>query len=239
MKAASFFLFISVLFFSCGTARYAQHEPQIYQRAVENSMYPTAAKQAPLLSLGNDNPNLIRKTIAGEEHILMLTWKAKNYYPASGEYKTGAYEIWVTAAPELYQRMKKVKPADRPLRLKQLLGLPPTAENKIFIELWVKPADVFRPCPDKEVNDAACNLCFTAKDSADAEYITWFNRGRIDRYYATGLYNQYPWTQLGYTYDWHPRNRSHRGLSEFVIGKNKTIYIEKAYSTDEYLDSVR
>ena len=195
MRIRLLWLLLALLSVSCGTARYAQNEPKIYQRAVENSM--------------------------------------------SGEYNTGNYEIWVTAAPELYQRMKKVNPADRSLRLKQLLGLPPSAENKIFIELWVKPSDVFRPCPDNEVDDQQCNLCFTARDSADASYIEWFNRSRIDRYYATGLYNQYPWTQLGYTYDWHPRNRSHRGLSEFVVQKNKTVYIEKAYATDEYLDAVR
>jgi hypothetical protein len=69
----------------------------------------------------------------------------------------------------------------------------------------------------------------------DADYIKWFNQSRIDRYYSTGLYNQYPWTQLGYTYDWNPKNKSHRGLSEFVIGKNKTIYVNKVYTTEEYL----
>lgn len=38
------------------------------------------------------------------------------------------------------------------MRLKQLLGLPPTATNSYFVKFWVRPNDLFRPCPDKEIN---------------------------------------------------------------------------------------
>ncbi len=212
-----------------------QSTEALYQRAIENSMYATAKKVHSLIDIRKQNPNLIWKTIDNEDYLLVLTWKSKNFYPASGKYNTGVYETWVTIAPELYTKMHLVKPEKQELRLKQLLGLPPTAQNKIFIEFWVRPSDLFRPCPDKEVDDSICNTCFTAKDSIDVSYIQWFNTSRIDRYYANGLYNQYPWTQLGYTYDWHPKNKSHVGVSEFVIGKNKNIYVNKSYTTAEYL----
>jgi hypothetical protein len=227
---------VAILWLSgCNSLSYIQKEPLIYQHAIEQSMYATEKKKSTLLSINTENKNLIHMSINNEDYILMLTWKAKNYYPDSGAYNTNNYEIWVTAAPELYNRMQKVKSSNIHLRLKQLLGLPPTAQNKLFIELWVRPQDLFRPCPDKEVNDNSCNLCFTQQDSLDADYIKWFNQSRIDRYYSTGLYNQYPWTQLGYTYDWNPKNKSHKGVSEFVIGKNKTIYVNRVYTTEEYL----
>lgn len=225
-------LFVS----SCAMQPYHAREPRIYELAIERSMYPTAAKQGPVQPLRPGREGQVWSRINGDDHILMMTWKAKNYYPDSGRSNTGPYEIWVTAAPELYGRMKSVKPAERSLRLKQLLGLPPNAQNRIFIEIWVKPGDLFRPCPDREIGDSLCNLNFSAADSADQDYIRWFNTSRIDRYYATGLYNRYPWTQLGYTYDWHPRNSHHIGLSEFVIRKNSEVMIRKAYTTDEYLD---
>ncbi|MBK7690808.1 MAG: hypothetical protein IPJ31_06720 [Bacteroidetes bacterium] len=212
-----------------------QNTEALYQRAIENSMYATAKKVHSLIDIRKQNPNLIWKTIDNEDYLLVLTWKSKNFYPASGKYNTGQYETWVTIAPELYHKMHQVKPEKQELRLKQLLGLPPTAQNKIFIEFWVRPIDLFRPCPDKVIDDSICNTCFTAKDSIDVNYIQWFNTSRIDRYYANGLYNQYPWTQLGYTYDWHPKNKSHVGVSEFVIGKNKNIYVNKSYTTAEYL----
>ena len=53
--------------------------------------------------------------------------------------------------------------------------------------------------------------------------------------YQCDLYNQYPWGQLGYTYDWNPKNKSHVGLSEFIIGAGKTIYVNRIVTTQEYL----
>jgi hypothetical protein len=38
-------------------------------------------------------------------------------------------------------------------------------------------------------------------------------------------------TQLGYTYDWCPTNKSHIGVSEFVIDINKNVIVNKIYST--------
>ena len=239
MKVHYVLFLLVVCLVSCRTIYYGKNEPRVYQQAIERAMYPTEKKRAQLVNLSPENKSLIRKVINGEEHILMLTWKAKNYYPEAGIYNTGKYEIWVTAAPELYERMRGVKPQDQAMRLKQLLGLPPNAQNKVFIEFWVKPSDVFRPCPDREVEDMYCNCGFAAKDSLLPTHIQWINQGRLDRYYATELYNQYPWTQLGYTYDWNKRNRSHVGLSEFVIGTNKTIYVHKSYTTEEYLTSRR
>lgn len=228
-------IFISIFLISACKTINTKNESLIYQKAIENSVYPTAKKQSNLVEINIDNKNLIHKTIEGEDYILVVTWKSKNYYPEAGQkYNTGNYEIWVTTAPELLNRMKNVKLKFQTLRLKQLLGLPPTAQNKIFIEFWVRPQDLFRPCPDKEVNDNKCNCEFTINDSLDLNHINWINQNRIDRYYAIGLYSQYPWTQLGYTYDWNKKNKKHIGLSEFVIGKNKNIYIYKSYSTEEY-----
>ena len=102
-----------------------------------------------------------------------------------------------------------------------------------FVEFWVRPVDLFRPCPDKEITDGKCDLCFP--EGTDPEHIKWINENRISRYYQCDLYYQYPWGQLGYTYDWNPKNKSHFGLSEFIIGANKTIYINRIVTTLEYL----
>lgn len=233
-------LLVGILLFltGCYAMRLPEDERRVYQQAIENAMYPTEKKvYRELVDIQPANESLIRKTIDNEEYVLMLTWKTKNYYPDSGRYNTGAYEIWVTTAPEVYKRMRGVGQDKQALRLRQLLGLPPNAQNAFFIEFWVKPADLFRPCPDKEIHDKCCNICFTKADSTDSDYIRWINMGRIDRYYATGLYNQYPWTQLGYTYDWNPRNKSHIGVSEFVIRKQSNIYVKKAYTTAAYLST--
>lgn len=43
----------------------------------------------------------------------------------------------------------------------------------------------------------------------------------------------YPWTRLGYTYDW-GNPRADMGLSEFVIKKGAEIAINSVYTTEDY-----
>ena len=209
----------------------------LYQESITNSMSPDLNKIFKnLVAITPENNDLVWKNIEGEAYILVVSWKQNiSYYkPYIGStYNTGKYPIWVTTAPELLQRMKKQKAKDSDLRLKQLLGLPPNSTYSYFVEFWVRPEDLFRPCPDNEVTDSQCELCFP--EQADSSYVSWLNDNRISRYYQCELYEKYPWTQLGYTYDWNAANKTHIGLSEFVIGNDKNIIVEAVYTTDDYL----
>ena len=212
-----------------------QTNRELYKLSIINSIYPDSSEICTkLVQINDSNKTLIRKNINGEEYILVCTWKQNvSFYQKDTVFNTGTYPIWVTTAPELKNRIKKESPKDVNLRLIQLLGLPPTAQYSYFVEFWVRPVDLFRPCPDKEITDSKCDLCFP--EGTDAEHIKWINENRISRYYQCDLYYQYPWGQLGYTYDWNPKNKSHFGLSEFIIGANKTIYINRIVTTLEYL----
>jgi hypothetical protein len=215
---------------------------KMYQNAIENSIYPKQSKVSDnLISINDKNQELIRKDIKGEEHILFLAWKDKQvvddfYKPKlNTALNTGIYPIWVTSSNELKDWFKKNQVKDTVMRLKQLLGLPPTATNSHFVEFWVKQKNLFRPCPDKEIIDNRCNCNFL--DNVDEDHKKWINENRVSRYYNMDLYNQYPWTQLGYTYDWSAKNVSHIGLSEFIIDQNAIVYIKKIYTTSQYLHS--
>jgi hypothetical protein len=239
---SSLLLLVLLLFGACQTLKTAHQEMPtdafLYQKSIENAIYPEAGKvDTNLVFVGKQNKNLVWKNINGEDYLLVVTWKQNvTYYKQyldSAFYNTGSYPIWITTAPELQKRMKLEKPKDVNHRLIQLLGLPPNSVYSYFVEFWVKPADLFRPCPDQEITDKKCEICFPEK--ADPVHIAWINSNRISRYYQCDLYNQYPWTQLGYTYDWNPDNKSHVGLSEFVIGANKKIVVNGIYTTEEYL----
>ena len=212
-----------------------QTNRELYKLSIINSIYPDSSEICTkLVQINDSNKTLIRKNINGEEYILVCTWKQNvSFYQKDTVFNTGTYPIWVTTAPELKNRIKKESPKDVNLRLIQLLGLPPTAQYSYFVEFWVRPVDLFRPCPDKEITDSKCDLCFP--EGTDPEHIKWINENRISRYYQCDLYYQYPWGQLGYTYDWNPKNKSNFGLSEFIIGTNKTIYINRIVTTLEYL----
>ncbi len=213
----------------------------IYQQSIQDAMYAEVDKvDTNLVPINRENTNLVWKTIDGVDYILVVTWKQNvSYYEPyldSAFYNTGNYPMWITTAPQLLKRMKSENADDVDYRLKQLLGLPPTSIYSYFVEFWVNPEDLFRPCPDKEINDNKCEVCFPAY--ATEAHKEWINQSRIDRYYQCELFNQYPWTQLGYTYDWNPYNTSHIGLSEFVIGKNEDIVVKAIYTTEEYLNKV-
>lgn len=213
---------------------------QAYRNAMEKATYPEPSKVCDsLFPINSSNKKLTWKTIKGEKYLLVVSLKGKvSFYKndSTGFYNTQGWPIWVTASPQLLDRVNSLKPNDVDMRLKQLLGLPPESSYPYVVEFWVRPQDLFRPCPDNEIKDKTCDLCFPEK--TDSSYIKWFNKTRIDRYYACGLENQYPWTQLGYTYDWNPSNRSHVGLSEYVIGMNKKIVVKKVYKVTEYLESM-
>ena len=211
-----------------------QSNKELYKQSIVNSIYPDSSKiYDGLVRIDSNNKNLIRKSINGEDYILVCTWKQNISFYNKDVFNTGNYPIWVTTAPELKNRFKSESVVDTNLRLIQLLGLPPESKYSYFVEMWVKPQDLFRPCPDKEIWDSKCDLCFPY--GTDVEHIKWINENRISRYYQCDLYNQYPWGQLGYTYDWNPENKSHVGLSEFIIGVNKTVYINRIVPTQEYL----
>ncbi|MCJ8292184.1 MAG: hypothetical protein HRT58_20070 [Crocinitomicaceae bacterium] len=212
----------------------------IYRSAIKDAMYPQEDHAYDkLVPITKKNPNLIWKTIDCNEYVLMVSWKGDDSYyrpylsPDSTFYPVGGWPIWVSAAPQLLQRMKTEKYTDTDRRLKELLGLPPNSQYNYFVEFWVKTDDLFRPCPDNEITDTQCDVCFP--EDVDSTYKAWVNSSRIDRYYPCDLYDQYPWTALGYTYDWNTNNKSHVGLSEFVIGKNSEVKIAAIYTTEEYL----
>ena len=238
---------LSFIIFSCGTLKEGvsttkdalnKTTKQVYQSAIENAMSPSPEKVATnLVAINKQNENLTWKTVNGEDYLLVVTWKGDaSYYEAyldSSFYPTQQWEIWVTTSPQLLTVFSQEDVLDTNMRLKQMLGLPPNSTYNYFVESWVKPANLFRPCPDKEITDQKCDLCIP--NGTDSSYINWVNDNRINHYYQCELYDQYPWSQLGYTYDCSVKNIDHVGLSEFVIKPEVNIIVEAIYTTADYL----
>ncbi len=226
---------------SCGTRfpnSTGSTQAEQYQNAIANAMSPEPDKIVRnLIPITRSNSYLTWKNFDGEDYVLVVSWKGNDSiyrpYLDSAFFPTQKWPIWISASPELKMRMESETYADTNLRLLQLLGLPPNASYNYFIEFWVRPKDLFRPCPDAEITDQQCALCFPK--SATQAHQDWINGNRISRYYNCELYDKYPWTQLGYTYDWDPANPRHVGLSEFVIGPNAFIKVNAIYTTQEYL----
>ncbi|MDJ0736926.1 MAG: hypothetical protein QNJ47_23135 [Nostocaceae cyanobacterium] len=93
----------------------------------------------------------------------MVTWTSWNGYDKQvGKKMPLKREVWVTAVSELKKFAAKLNLSKNSLtlRLEQYLGLPPHNGKTKFVQMWVNPTDIFRPCPDPEINDTRCELSF-------------------------------------------------------------------------------
>ncbi len=168
--------------------------------------------------------------------VLVVTWGGSDTLPAAtaGDTVTADRDVWVTAAPALKQFCRASDRTDDALRLRlaQRLGLPPDADYDRFVELWVRPQDLVRPCPDPEVTDRECELR-PPKPAAHVQvsdaHQDWFRELKATSYGPDG----YPFTGLGYTYDWHP-STDEVGPSEFVLRPGEPGIVRATYSTAAY-----
>ena len=211
----------------------------LFSTAMQEAENPTPEKINYNLRPIVGNPNLIDTLINGELYVKMVSWKSDSTLIQDlGKYNTGNDDIWVTAAPIIKERcIGYYKNLNDPvMRLRQLLGLQPFTDETFFLEVWVRPIDLFRPCPDNGTEDTSCDL--NMPETVTSEYRKWFNNLRAVQYKdcsdTTFHEYGYPWTQLGYTYDWSPDNPSHVGLSEFLITRNTEVYVRGQYGTEKY-----
>lgn len=214
--------------------------PPAYTAAILDALNPEPSEvSTDLTEIVQSNPELIWMTIDGEPHVLVATLTGNtSYYSGSvgTHYDTGDYDIWVTASPLLHDLCSKPdfdRGGSLDMRLRQILGLTPTAKVTAFVEFWVKPESLFRPAPDNEITDDTAGL--NLPENTESWYREWFNSLRSTQYFQSDdpAHDAYPWTQLGYTYDWGTPSNP-KGLSEFVIRSNSDVVIKAIYPIDEY-----
>jgi len=212
---------------------------QAYLMAVKDAEKAEPAEISRRLTpIVDHNPDLIWQGKRGESRLLVVTLTAPDRYDEKAPDQKAKDHVWVTVAPELKNFCQKLNlPSEKlTLRLKQLLGLPQKPLEREIVEIWVDPGDLFRPSPDPEVTDREAELDFPRSNNfmtVAQDHKNWFNTTR-DKIYDVNNHG-YPWTRLGYTYDW-GNPESEIGLSEFVIQKGAPMKIHWAAKVDKYCD---
>lgn len=209
-------------------------DDEIYAAALKNACFPEEKKVSnELLAITKDNIAFEKK---GDRNcIRVFAVKDKDYYSPyiNQDYSTGDRYTFVFTKKEFFNKYqlfsggngKALTVADSLRRVNQLLGLPPGNTYNYVVEFSVDTANLFRPCPDKEITDCKCDLLFPA--SATNDHKAFLRKWRSDSYNNIGdLGKNYPFTQLGYTYDWSVYSPDHVGISEFIIDKNSKVEIK-------------
>lgn len=162
--------------------------------------------------------------------VLVVTWTSWDGYDGAVDTDTTVgVDVWVTTTPEVqtFCGGLDLDAEALTLRLEQRLGLPAGTGKDRFVQLRVHPDDLFRPSPDPEVTDSVASLEFPTEVSQDHK--DWIDGLMASSYGEDG----YPWTRLGYTYDWAP-GASEIGASEFVIRSGSTVGVDSVQSLAEY-----
>ncbi len=166
-----------------------------------------------------------------EGRVLMLTHhRYPDSYIAGEEYKLAYGEVWTFTDKEIIRWYQDHRNGvdDWPLRFKQLIGLPPEKAYTHFSALWVYPDDIIRPGYQWKLTDTLGTASFV--EEPGEEYKTWFNSNIIYSYFDSA----YPWTRLGYTYDW-AADSGEYGLSEFLVRQDAVTAVEFTMTTGEFL----
>lgn len=217
---------------------------EAYRAAVQDASIATADEIFhDLFPINPANPRL--QWSPDKQKVLVATWKSQSAYEQylKNSNKTSdneSFVVWVSAVPQLQEFCKNYL-KDHPgagkeqleLRLKQYLGLAPDWKYDVFVEMWVKPEDLFRPCMDPAIDDSQCEAQF-GKNTPKVKGITDYSAFYKNLYFGDfRTLPGVPWTGLGYTYDW-GSPISKVGASEYILSPGTPYEIKQAVPTMGY-----
>ncbi len=223
-KAPRAWLIPILLLLACSCAKRASLEPPL-NRETADRLYERAIADASVFRQENVHP-LPRIT---SDWVRVVNWTNKDF--SVGE-TTLESELWVTLAPVVRERCLQWRGALE-TRLEQLLGLPPENGYTHFVEMRVRAVDLWRPCPNPDIRSDQCGNQFP--DRTDPEYLAWYAQTLLSSY---RIPEGYPFTGLGYTYDWHPET-TRFGPAELVVRKGSRVEVLAVSDTQEYCRSQR
>lgn len=201
------------------------------------------------------NPDLVWKGRPGSSQVLMAAFAPSVYYPSVDQELPAGTDLWVTPVPEMKTEIMSGMAGDYranpALAASKYLGLPSANANNAVVELWVDPAFLLRPAISTSITDHSAETEFpvtlqviptvtttqvpkTSPGPGYApaqDYVTWFLERESSIFTTPGV--SYPWTGLGYTYNWaNPVDPV--GGSEFLIPKGSTIVVQSVTPIGQY-----
>lgn len=184
-----------------------------------------------------------------EGMVRVVTLTARDY--ARGETTLGG-DVWVSVVPEARDScLSWSDDTDLVMRLRQLLGLRPADSVAHFVEMRAPAASMFRPTVDPAIDTRTpcsmeqarlpgCGLTFPP--GVDTAHIAWMADQMLSSWKVPNGYPRadgdrrmlgYPWTRLGYTYNWHPGSPRY-GASEYLVRKDTRVTVTDVVSIPAY-----
>ena len=249
-RAVSASAVIALVIISCGRQALPWYENtgqlwEDYMAAVEDAEVATAEEMDPDLAAiisPEESPQIEWLERDGRTFVLVGSAMTEE---DSRAWESGQADMfllddrlpWVTLPYDLTDHLKAdVRQTDDhgiEMRVIQMLGLPPDCGYDHIVLFWAEKDSLFRPTPDPEIHDSEVLLDF--RDDVDPRYRAWF-----EDYCRTAYHSDtpYPWTRLGYTYDWHSGSPSATGPAEFIVRPSTRVIVRDILSVPDWYRTV-
>ncbi|GFK93192.1 hypothetical protein NNJEOMEG_01023 [Fundidesulfovibrio magnetotacticus] len=207
---------------------------------------PSAAS---LWDIDADDPRILWSGTPGQSLVQVTTFTKGVYYQSfrSGQTITAGADLWVLPAPQMKTEVPEEDPLTAALNPRlataMYLGLPPTSANDSVATFWASPDVLLRPAVDNAIDrhDLPASYSLTLQTvpaasraltpaeapapgfSPTSNYVEWFQERQSAIFDFSVKGGPYPWTGLGYTYDWNPVAPDVVGGSEFVAPKGSPL----------------
>lgn len=212
----------------------------LYKQAVEDAARPTPEKLVNTLVIINkiDDNNGQEWIRIGDTDMVLVASFMKEKYAAlyrnsTDTFRLAANESWVTVPSEWKKKagcFAEMDSVESRMRMIQMLGLPMESQNTQVVLMYIDAKTLFRPSRDPETNDNTAQL--TYPEGVSENHRDWFEYNLSLAYKPE---NPYPWTQLGYTYDWHSPTDTHVGLSEFVSLRGSLAKVKEVMGSHTFI----
>lgn len=204
----------------------------LFEQAVEDSVFADQDEIMDLVSLTHEDAMV---TWDDQDRVLLVTWH--NYPDSYPEGETVTLEwgdVWTFTDKEIASRYEKeLAYGDEPeMALKHLIGFPPESEHSTVTGFWVNPEDVVRPACQPDPTDGS--MTTSLEEGADEDFKEWFDNNILSSYF----YGNYPWTRLGYTYNWGGHGTEY-GLTELLVKQGSQVEVDFTETTEEFLERIQ
>ena len=199
---------------------------ELWAAAMADAVFSKDSEVMELVCLTQDDPQVIWDETG--ERVLLVTWHDYDERCEPGD-SLPHQDIWATSLGEFedWYQENGSGVTDWELRFAQLLGMPSDGNCTRFSAFWVSPSEVIRPA---YLTDVTTQMENGYDQITDPAYQTWFNNNILYSYFES----EYPWTRLGYTYDWSGGDSAY-GLTEFLIADGSNAEIAFTYSTEDFV----
>lgn len=208
----------------------------VYAQALADSAVSSPDKTRPLLPIPN------------QPTVQVVSWVIGDRKPCDTpgcSFTVRENRMWVTLAGEVQNKCQQWGLQGDALRerLEQLLGLPPHTPpqwRKTHMLTLQVPRDALeRPCLGETVDSNGAPRCTPRSAKTTSPELLHFVLNQMADVWVDGDPNGpgYPFTRLGYTYDWHPdaaAKTGNYGASEFVLKPGTGVTVVSEATTDSF-----